>query len=125
MRPFHKKVVSIEPIPIDRIGKPIGSRHLNPLELSDVQSTNLHTLWAIHSGLDRDRVITCSKFALDSVLADHIGAMNDQLIWSMVAHFGEITMFPPRRDLLALFQAPPHLAGPLGLVRAPRPRPIP
>lgn len=97
---------------------------MNPLQLSDVQSTNLHTLCAIHSGLEKDRVITCSKYLLDQALANHIGTMNDQLIWSAVAHFGEIAMFLPRADLLTLLQAPPPLTGPLALVRTPRPRPM-
>lgn len=112
-----------EPVPIVESGSSKGSHHLNPLQLSDVQSTNLHMLCAIHSGVERDRVVTCSKFALDQALASYIRAMNDQLLWSTVAHFGEITMFPPRQDLLALLQAPPPLTGPLALVRAPRPRP--
>jgi hypothetical protein len=96
---------------------------MKPLQLSDVQSTNLHMLCAIHSGVERDRVATCSKFAVDLALATHIGAMNDQLLWATVAHFGEITMFPPRQDLLTLLQAPPPLTGPLALVRPPRVRP--
>lgn len=91
------------------------------LQLTDVQSTNLHLLQVIRLGIELDRIETCCRFALDSTLADHLQTLGHEQLWSVVAHVGQNTLFPPRQDLLALLQAPRPLAGPLAAVQSPRP----
>jgi len=90
-------------------------------KLSDVQSTNLHLLMAIRLGLELDRVGTSCKFALNAALGDHLRTLSQDQIMALVAHTGQITLFPPRQDLLALLQAPVPLTGPLASARAPLP----
>lgn len=93
---------------------------MNDLQLTDVQSTNLHLLQAIRLGLERDRVTTCCKFALDAELAKQLSAQSlDQLVL-FVVNVGQTSLFPPREDLLNLLAAPAPLAAPLAAVRLPR-----
>jgi hypothetical protein len=92
---------------------------MSQLQLTDVQATNLNMLFAIRLGIERDRVTTCSKFAITAALADHLQSLDHQQLWSIVAHVGQASLFPPRHDLLALLQAPAPLAGPLAVVRTP------
>jgi hypothetical protein len=93
---------------------------MNDLQLSDVQSTNLHLLQAIRLGLERDRVNTCCKFALDAELADRLRGQSFEQLTSFVVNVGQTSLFPPRDDLLALLAAPAPLAAPLAAVRWPR-----
>ncbi len=92
-------------------------------QLTDVESTNLRTLCAIRLGIEQDRVATCAKFALNAALADHLTTLSHEQLWSIVAHVGQTTLFPPRLDLLSLLEAPVPLVGPLAAVRPPRPSP--
>lgn len=93
---------------------------MNDLQLSDVQSTNLHLLQAIRLGLERDRVNTCCKFALSADLADRLRGQSFEQLMSFVVNVGQTSLFPPRDDLLALLAAPAPLAAPLAAVRLPR-----
>lgn len=93
------------------------------LQLTDVQSTNLHLLQVIRLGIELDRVETCCRFALNVTLADHLLTLSHEQLWSVVAHVGQNTLFPPRQDLLAILQAPRPLAGPLAAVHSARPSP--
>ncbi len=93
---------------------------MNDLQLTDVQSTNLHLLQAIRLGLEHDRVNTCCKFALDAELAEKLGAQSLDELMSFVVNVGQTSLFPPREDLLALLAAPAPLAAPLAAVRLPR-----
>jgi hypothetical protein len=90
-------------------------------QLTDVQLTNLYLLQAIRLGIAQDRVSTCYKFGLDAALADHLGTMSQEEIWSLVAQIGQSTLFPPRQDLLALLKAPAPLQASLAAVHAPQP----
>jgi hypothetical protein len=56
-------------------------------------------------------------------LADHLRTLSLEQLWSVVAHVGQNTLFPPRQDLLAILQAPGPLAGPLAAARPARPAP--
>ena len=91
------------------------------LQLTDVQSTNLHLLQAIRLGIELDRVEACCRFTLTATLADHLQTLNQEQLWSIVSHVGQNTLFPPRQDLLAILQAPRSLAGPLAAARSARP----
>ncbi len=93
---------------------------MNDLQLTDVQSTNLHLLQAIRLGLAHDRVNTCCKFALDAELAEKLSAQSLDELMSFVVHVGPTSLFPPREDLVALLAAPAPLAAPLAAVRLPR-----
>lgn len=93
---------------------------MNHLHLTDVQSTNLHLLQAIRLGIERDRVSTCCKFALDAELADYLRTQSLDQLMSFVANVGQTSLFPPRDDLLALLTAPAPLAAPLAAVRLPK-----
>ena len=92
---------------------------MSQFQLTDVQATNLNMLFAIRLGIERDRVTTCSKFAVHAALADHLQSLDPQQLWSIVAHTGQASLFPPRHDLLTLLQAPISLTGPLAAVHAP------
>ena len=92
-------------------------------QLTDVESINLRTLCTIRLGIEQDRVATCAKFALNAALADHLTTLSQEQLWSIVAHVGQTTLFPPRLDLLSLLKAPAPLVGPLAAVRTPRPSP--
>lgn len=91
------------------------------VHLTDVQSTNLHLLQVIRLGIELDRVETCCRFALNAALADHLQTLSHEQLWSVVAHVGQNTLFPPRQDLLAILQAPRPLAGPLAAAHSARP----
>jgi hypothetical protein len=91
------------------------------LQLTDVESTNLHMLCAIRLGVEQDRVTASSKFALSAALAERLLGLNHDQLWAVVTHVGPTTLFPPREDLLAILQAPVPLAGPLAAVHVARP----
>jgi hypothetical protein len=93
---------------------------MNDLQLTDVQSTNLHLLQAIRLGLERDRVTTCCKFALNAALADRLSDQSLDELMSFVVNVGQTSLFPPREDLVALLAAPAALAAPLAAVRLPK-----
>lgn len=63
---------------------------MNDLQLSDVQSTNLRLLQAIRLGLERDRVTTCCKFALDAELAERLRAQSLEQLMSFVTHVNRL-----------------------------------
>jgi hypothetical protein len=105
--------------PRSRMSPPQGET-MNPLQLTDVQSANLHLLQAIRLGLERDRVSTCCKFALDAELADYLRTQSLDRLMFFVANVGQTSLFPPRDDLLALLMAPAPLAAPLAAVRFPK-----
>lgn len=92
---------------------------MKPLHQTDVIATNLHLLSAIRLGLEQDRVGTSCRFGLDSALADHLQTLGHEQLCQLVTHVGQVTLFPPRHDLLALLRAPTALAGTLAAVHAP------
>ena len=94
---------------------------MSHLQLTDVQSTNLHLLQVIRLGIELDRVDSCCRFALSAAVADQLQTLSLEQLWSVVAHVGQNTLFPPRQDLLAILQAPGPLAGPLAAARPARP----
>lgn len=87
--------------------------------LSDVQLINLTLLLTIRDAIVQDRTAACCRFSLDAALAERIAALGVQQIMALVANLGDITLFPARRDLLALLDAPLPLARPLAAVQAP------
>jgi hypothetical protein len=89
---------------------------MNQAQLSDVQLTNLTLLLTIRDGVLQDRPVTCCKYALDAAQADRIAGLGVQQIMAIVANVGDATLFPARRDLLALLEAPLPLARPLAAV---------
>lgn len=98
---------------------------MSALQLTDVQLTNLYLLQAIRLGITSDRVSTCCKFGLSAAQADHLHTLSNDQLWSVVAHIGQSTLFPPRQDFLELLKAPAALAASLAAVRPPIPSPIP
>ncbi|MDF3838471.1 hypothetical protein P3W85_36895 [Cupriavidus basilensis] len=94
---------------------------MSHLQLSDVQSTNLHHLLAIRLGVERDAVATCRKFALDAELARQLQAASIDQIWTLVAALGDATLFLPREDFVALLNTPSPLIGALAAVQPPPP----
>ena len=91
---------------------------MSHVTLTDVEWINLNVLAVIHAGLQHDRASTCCKFALDATQADRLGAMSIQQVMAIVANVGDATLFPPRRDLVALLDMPLPLARPLAAVHA-------
>ena len=89
------------------------------LLLSDVQSTNFQLLHAILVGTERDMVETCRKFNLHAAQAERLRAMNPAEVWNLVHAVGQISLFVPRADLVALIDSPPALAGTLAAARPP------
>ena len=104
---------------------------MNHAQLSDVQIANLTLLLTIRDGVLHDKTAACCKFALDATQADRLGAMSIQQVMAIVAmvgllwcfygysiSLGDATLFPPRRDLVALLDMPLPLARPLAAVHA-------
>ena len=91
---------------------------MNHAKLSDVQIANLTLLLTIRDGVMQDRLAACCKFALDAAQAERLEALGIQQIMAIVANVGDATLFPPRRDLLALLDLPLPLARPLAAVHA-------
>lgn len=94
------------------------------MTLTDMQWINLNTLTFIRAGLEHDRASTCGKFALDAAQADYLKGLSLDDLYSLVIDVGDTTLFPPRADLVTLLSTPRPLAGPLALVRQPRPMEI-
>ena len=91
---------------------------MNQAQLSDVQIANLTLLLTIRDGVLQDRPATCCKYALDAAQAERIAGLGVQQIMAIVANVGDATLFPPRRDLVALLDMPLPLARPLAAVHA-------
>jgi hypothetical protein len=91
---------------------------MNHAQLSDVQIANLTLLLTIRDGVLSDRPSACCRFALDAAQAERLGAMSVQQVMALVANVGDATLFPPRRDLIALLDLPLPLARPLAAVHA-------
>ena len=91
---------------------------MNHAQLSYVQIANLTLLLTIRDGVLHDKTAACCKFALDATQADRLGAMSIQQVMAIVANVGDATLFPPRRDLVALLDMPLPLARPLAAVHA-------
>ena len=89
-------------------------------QLSDVQIVNLTLLLTVRDAVLEDRLSACCKFAVDAAQAEHLGAMTVQQIMAIVANLGDATLFPPRRDLLALLDLPLPLTRPIAAVQPPR-----
>lgn len=98
---------------------------MSHFQLSDVQAANLYLLQVIRLGIEHDPVLTSCKFALDAAQVEHLRRLTQKELWSLAAHVGQSTLFPPRQDLLSLITAPAPLVAPLAAVRPPRPTPVP
>ena len=92
---------------------------MDQTRLSDVQLTNLTLLLTIRDAILQDRAAACCRFGLDAEQAECIAALGVAQIMALVANLGDATLFPPRRDLVALLQAPLPLTRPLAAVQAP------
>ena len=97
---------------------------MSHMTLTDMEWINLNTLTVIRAGLQHDQASTCGKFALDAAQADYLKGLSLDDLYSLVIHVGDITLFPPRADLVILLSTPRPLAGPLALVRQPKPMDI-
>ena len=75
-------------------------------------------LLTIRDGVMQDRLATCCKFALDAAQAERLGNLGIQQIMAIIANVGDATLFPPRRDLLALLDLPLPLARPRAAVHS-------
>ncbi len=93
---------------------------MNHAQLSDVQISNLTLLLTIRDGVLHDKTAACCRFALDATQADRLAAMSIQQVMAIVANVGDASLFPPRRDLVALLDMPLPLARPLAAVQATR-----
>jgi hypothetical protein len=100
-----------------------GRYKLGPHSLTDVQSANLHNLYAIRLAIEIDKVSACYRFAVDNALAERIQQMHLGHLMSFVSVVGSTTLFPPRNDLLNLLSTPSALAGPLAAAKTPHPLP--
>ena len=94
---------------------------MNHVLLSDVQLTNMTLLLTIRDSIHHDRAAACCRFGLDAAQADRFGSLGIQQIMAIVANVGDATLFPPRRDLIALLDLPPPLASPIAAVHPPQP----
>lgn len=93
---------------------------MNEARLSDVQLANLTMMLTIRDGIVHDRASACCRFGLDSTQADRLGAMSIQQVMAVVANTGDVTLFPPRSDLVELLDTPLPLMRPLAAVRGTR-----
>ncbi|MCE4369682.1 hypothetical protein [Xanthomonas hortorum] len=81
--------------------------------------TNLTQLLTIQTGLSRDYAETCCRYALDAPLADMLVDLSVPRALALVANVRDETLFPARRDLVALLTAPLPLSGALAAVHRP------
>ncbi len=94
---------------------------MGPLSLTDVQSANLHHLYAIRLAIENDKVAACYRFAVDLSLADRLQQMHLGQLMTFVSVVGSTTLFPPRDDLVSLLSQPTALTGPLAAAKTPQP----
>lgn len=92
---------------------------MNYARLSDVQLTNLTQLLTIQRGLRQDYAETCCRYAMNAVLADLLLELSIPQVLALVANIRDETLFPPRRDLVALLTVPLPLSGTLAAVHRP------
>lgn len=92
---------------------------MSHVQLSDVQIANLTLLFTIRDAIHADRIAACCKFSLDAEQTARLGAMSIQQLLAIVANVGDASLFPPRRDLVALLDAPLPLTRPLAAAHAP------
>ncbi|WP_284620653.1 hypothetical protein [Aquabacterium humicola] len=90
-------------------------------QLSDVQLANLTLLLTIRDAIQQDQVAACARFGLTREQAERLIAMCVQHVMAVVANVGNVSLFPPRRDLVSLLERPLPLSGPLAVVQAPVP----
>ncbi|HRH89023.1 MAG TPA: hypothetical protein PLO41_19410 [Rubrivivax sp.] len=91
---------------------------MNQAQLSDVQIANLTLLLTIRDSVRYDKPAACCRFALDGPQAARLGAISIQQVMAIVANVGDTTLFPPRRDLIALLDIPLPLVRPLAAAQA-------
>lgn len=91
---------------------------MDQAHLSDVQLANLTLLLTIRDSIQHDQISACARFALTRDQADHLTAISVQQVMAIVANVGNTSLFPPRRDLIALLENPLPLVGPLAAVHA-------
>lgn len=91
---------------------------MDQTQLSDVQLANLTLLLTIRDSIQHDPITACAKFALTREQAERLNAMSVQQVMAVVANVGNISLFPPRRDLISLLEHPLPLSGPLAAVHA-------
>jgi len=93
---------------------------MNQVQLSDVQMSNLTLLLTIRDSVLHDKPTACCRFALDGAQAARLGSISIQQVMAIVANVGDTSLFPPRRDLVALMDVPLPLARPLAAAQATR-----
>jgi len=91
---------------------------MNQAQLSDVQIANLTLLLTIRDSVRYDKPAACCRFALDGPQAARLGSISIQQVMAIVANVGDTTLFPPRRDLVALMDIPLPLVRPLAAAQA-------
>jgi hypothetical protein len=92
---------------------------MNYAKLSDVQLTNLTQLLSIQRSLRHDYAEACCRYAVDAALADLLLELSIPQVLALVANIRDETLFPPRRDLVALLTVPLPLSGTLAAVHRP------
>ena len=98
---------------------------MDNLSFDDVQSANLHGLYAIRLAVENDAVGACYRFGINTAIAEKLKQMHYAQLVAFVSEIGSTTLFPPRDDLLILLSTPTPLLGPMAAVKPPRPIALP
>ena len=91
---------------------------MSNVQMSDVQLTNLTMLLAIRDSILRDMVGTCCRFGLDAPQGQRLSELSVHQIMAIVANVGDVSLFPPRADLIRLLALPLPVARPMATVHS-------
>lgn len=89
--------------------------------VSDVQATNLHMMQVIQLGLERNLMDTCRQYGLHADQASRLRALAPGTLRALAGSVGDISLFVPRHDLVALLDAPMELCATMAAARRPMP----
>lgn len=90
---------------------------MSDVQMSDVQLTNLTLLLTIRDSLHRDRPQTCCRFGLDADQGDRLLGLGIHQVMAIVSNVGQVSLFPPRGDLVSLLSLPLPILRPFAVVQ--------
>lgn len=98
---------------------------MEKVSFDDVQSANLHGLYAIRLAVENDAPGACCRFGINMAVAEKLKKMSYAQLVAFVSEIGSTTLFPPRDDLLILLCTPTPLLAPMAAVKPPHPISLP
>jgi hypothetical protein len=91
---------------------------MSTVQISDVQLTNMTMLLAIRDSIQKDEVGASCRFGLDAAQARRFAELSVHQVMAIVANVGDVSLFPPRADLIRLLALPLPVARPMATVHS-------